>query len=112
MQKRLPARHGGSLLQPMGSIMKNDYEKVPEEELIRRAKSGDEEAENVLLDHYKALVKKSARVLYLEGGDREDLLQEGMLGLFKAIKTFDFERGASFSTYAGQIGRASCRERV
>lgn len=82
--------------------MKTDYNGFTDEELIRRLKSGETEIEDYLLEKYKTLVRKNARVLYLEGGDREDLLQEGMLGLFKAILAYDPDREASFYTFANQ----------
>ena len=79
-----------------------DYSGISDEELIRRAGAGESEIENYLLDKYKTMVRKNARVLYLEGGDKEDLLQEGMLGLFKAIRSYEPGKGASFATYANQ----------
>lgn len=82
--------------------MKMNYDGIPDDELIVRLKNGESGIEDYLLDKYKTLVRKNARVLYLEGGDREDLLQEGMLGLFKAIHAYDPDREASFYTYASQ----------
>lgn len=86
----------------MIKMMKPDYSHLSDEDLILRLKNGETETENYLLEKYKALVRKNARVLYLDGGDKEDLLQEGMLGLFKAIRSFEPDRGASFFTYANQ----------
>ena len=71
------------------------------EELIEKAQNGDEEAIEKLLSSYKPLVNKIARSYFLTGGDIEDLVQEGMIGLYKAIKTFKKEKTASFLTYAG-----------
>lgn len=82
--------------------MKNDYAALSDDELIVRLRAGENGIMEYLLDKYKTLVRKSARVLYLEGGDQEDLLQEGMLGLFKAIQSYEPDREASFFTYAGQ----------
>ena len=59
--------------------------------------------ESYLLEKYKQLVRLKAREYYLAGGDREDLLQEGMLGLFRAIRTYDPEREASFKSYASLL---------
>ncbi len=78
----------------------NEWEKRTDEELLLEAQNGDEAAETYLLEKYKPLVRSRARELYLAGGDREDLLQEGMLGLFKAIRGYDASREASFATYA------------
>lgn len=71
-----------------------------DEQLVRQAQQGDAAAEALLLEKYKPLVRSRARELFLAGGDRDDLLQEGMLGLFKAVRTYDPEREASFGTYA------------
>lgn len=80
--------------------MNQNYENVSDEELVRRLREGEEGIGDYLLDRYKRTVRSMAHELYLTGGSQEDLLQEGMLGLFKAIRTYDPEKGASFSTYA------------
>ena len=82
--------------------MMKDYGLLSDEELIERLKEGETGTETYLLEKYKTLVRKNARVLYLDGGDKEDLLQEGMMGLFKAIRSYEPDRGASFATYANQ----------
>lgn len=74
--------------------------KNTDEELAQLYQAGDPEAADILLEAYKPLVRRLSRELYLIGGDREDLLQEGMMGLFKAIRTFDAKRKSSFSAYA------------
>ena len=74
-----------------------------DEYLACLAQSGDEAAEARLLDKFKPLVRARARELFLVGGDRDDLIQEGMLGLFKAIRSYDPEREAAFATYAGTL---------
>ena len=71
-----------------------------DEELCSRAALGDPEAETELVHRYGQLVRASARPLFLAGGDSEDLIQEGMLGLLTAIRRFDPSRDASFRTYA------------
>ena len=53
-----------------------------------------------LLQLYKPLVKKKAAAYFLIGGDRDDLIQEGMIGLYKAIRDFDPDKGISFHSYA------------
>ena len=73
---------------------------VPDEQLAVLAQQGDAAAEAQLLEKYKPLVRARARELFLAGGDRDDLLQEGMLGLFKAVRNYDPKREASFGTYA------------
>lgn len=86
--------------------MKKDYESYSDEELIRMMREGDREVAEYLAEKYKSLVRKKARTLYLVGGDTEDLIQEGMLGLFKAMQDYSPDRSASFLTFAGTcIGR-------
>lgn len=81
--------------------MKKDYESYSDEELIRMMREGDREVAEYLAEKYKSLVRKKARTLYLVGGDTEDLIQEGMLGLFKAMQDYSPDRSASFLTFAG-----------
>jgi len=69
-------------------------------ELVKKAVGCDLAAEEVLVSEYTRLVRACARPYFLAGGDSEDLIQEGMLGLLSAIRTFDPEKGAKFSTYA------------
>ena len=69
-------------------------------ELIEKARGGDSDATDALLRLYKDKVKKAARGYFLIGGDLDDLAQEGMLGLFKAIGTFDKSRSEDFEAYA------------
>ena len=61
---------------------------------------GDPQAETELVRRYGQLVRACARPLFLAGGDSEDLIQEGMLGLLAAIRSFDLDRDAAFRTYA------------
>ncbi len=72
-----------------------------DEELAALAVSGDQDAAEELLQRYKDLVSSRAKIYFLLGGDRDDVIQEGMIGLFKAIESYDASRGASFRTYAG-----------
>lgn len=76
------------------------YDQLTDEELIRRLRGGDGDVEEYLLEKYKRMVRTIARKYYLAGGSQEDLLQEGMLGLFRAIRTYDQDRGAPFAVYA------------
>jgi len=69
-------------------------------ELAIKAALGDQTAEEILVSEYARLVRVCARPYFLAGGDSEDLIQEGMLGLLSAIRTFNPEKGAKFSTYA------------
>ncbi len=69
-------------------------------ELVQLALDGDKNAERELLERYTPLVKSVAARIFLFGGEREDLVQEGMVGLCSAIHSYDAGYGANFSTYA------------
>jgi RNA polymerase sporulation-specific sigma factor len=75
------------------------YENLTDEELMERHRAGETEVAEYLLEKYKPLVKRQARTLYLIGGENDDLIQEGMIGLFKAIRYYRREEG-SFFTFA------------
>lgn len=78
------------------------YNTFTDEELIARSRSGDSAATDFLMEKYKSLVRSKAAGWYLPGGgDREDLIQEGMVGLFKALRDYEAGKGASFFTFAG-----------
>ena len=72
-----------------------------ENELLLRCQNGDSEAMEEMLNRYKNMVRSKAMALYLVGADKEDLIQEGMIGLFKAIREYDGERNDSFPAFAG-----------
>ena len=76
------------------------YESMTDEDLIALFRDGDQEAMEFLLDKYKEMVLRKARSMYILGGDSDDLIQEGMLGLFKAVRDYDCGRDASFRTFA------------
>lgn len=78
-----------------------EYEALSDEQLLEQIAAGDSYAMETLITRYKNLVRKNARTLYLIGGDREDLLQEGMIGLYKAIRGYDKEKKTGFATFAG-----------
>ena len=80
-----------------------NFEEFTDEELCEKAKGGNVEAESYLINKYKNLVRGKAKTLYLLGGDREDLIQEGMIGLFIAVRDFDKSKNASFSTFANLV---------
>jgi len=69
-------------------------------ELAQRALAGDTAAEESIVTEYSRVVRACARPYFLAGGDSEDLIQEGMLGLLSAMRTFDPAKGVKFSTYA------------
>ena len=79
-----------------------DMEKArrSDEALLALLRQGDEEAEWELYDRYKLLVRARARTFFLVGADNEDLVQEGMLGLYKAVCEYDGSKNASFRSFA------------
>ena len=76
--------------------MKTAYQEQTDEELIVRIRSGETGVMEFLLEKYKPLVKKQARTMYLMGGENEDLIQEGMIGLFRAISTYRQGEGSFY----------------
>lgn len=77
-----------------------NFEQYTDEEIILLIKEGNQDATEYLLKKYSPLVRKSTRTLYLIGADTEDLSQEGMIGLFKAIQNYQADNSASFYTFA------------
>ena len=78
----------------------NLFEKKTDEELIGEIVAGNTAAMDFLMDKYKNLVRGKAKALFLVGADKEDLIQEGMIGLYKAIRDFDADKEASFRSFA------------
>ena len=79
--------------------MKN-YEAETDESLVELINDGDSEAMDYLMNKYKNLVRGRARTLFLVGADKEDLIQEGMIGLYKAIRDYDVLKNVSFRNFA------------
>ena len=77
-----------------------DYSAYTDEELICRLRDGEEAIMDYILNKYKNLVRKHAGTMYILGAEEQDLIQEGMIGLFRAIKDYDSGRDASFFTFA------------
>jgi len=73
---------------------------LTDEALVAAARTGDETALELLMRRYKPLVRAKAGAYFIVGGDREDLIQEGAIGLFKAYRDYDDAIGASFLTFA------------
>lgn len=80
--------------------MGKDYEMFTDKELMQLAGQGDDCAEEHLIRKYKEIVRSRARIYFIVGADDEDVIQEGMIGIFKAIKTYDPARNAAFKTFA------------
>ena len=80
--------------------MMKEYEGISDEELILRAQNGEKKLEEFLIDKYKGMVRKKAHAMFLIGGEQEDLIQEGMIGLFRAVRDYRPDKNASFATFA------------
>ena len=77
-----------------------EYQNQTDEILIEQLRSGQEQITDYIMDKYKNLVRKRANAMFLMGGDTDDLIQEGMIGLFKAIRDYRMEKDVSFYHFA------------
>lgn len=77
-----------------------EYRQFTDEKIIQLIRDGDSKAIDYLMDKYKDIVRKKAKALFLIGGEKEDLIQEGMIGLYKAIRDFQMNHDNSFYTFA------------
>ncbi len=78
----------------------NQYHNLADEQIVSLIKQGDEKALSYLLEKYKNLVNIKVGKYFIIGAEREDIVQEGMIGLFKAIKNFDAEKQNAFKSFA------------
>ena len=76
------------------------YDTMTDEQLIHRLRAGEKEITDYIMDKYKFLVKKKAKAMFLLGGENDDLIQEGMIWLFKAVQDYDETQGTSFYSFA------------
>ena len=81
-----------------GEIM--EFEKMSENDIINLAQNKEDSAMEYLLEKYKPLVRQKTRKLFLIDGDKDDLIQEGMIGLFKAVRDYQAGKDAAFRTFA------------
>lgn len=79
----------------------NSFDALKDEEIISLIRNGDKHALEYMLDKYKDLVNYRVSRFFIVGAEKEDVFQEGMIGLYKAIKDFDPEKQNSFKTFAG-----------
>ncbi|OQB24641.1 MAG: RNA polymerase sigma-H factor [Firmicutes bacterium ADurb.Bin182] len=77
-----------------------NYNDLTDEQIIKLSQHSDRFAEEVIYERYKNFVRSKARSYFLAGADREDLIQEGMIGLYKAIRDFNEEKQTTFRTFA------------
>ncbi|HWP21121.1 MAG TPA: sigma factor, partial [Candidatus Cryosericum sp.] len=78
----------------------NHYDLLTDEQLLTLHRGGDALAEEQLYGRYKQVVRSKARTYFLIGADREDIIQEGMIGLYKAVCDYQFDKQASFRAFA------------
>ena len=78
----------------------NNYKDMSDEDLIKIIKSGDKFALEFLIDKYKELVNMKVSKFFMIGAEREDIVQEGLICLFKAVKNYNSEKQNSFKTFA------------
>lgn len=78
----------------------NPYDNNTDEQIVSRIKEGDEKALSYLLEKYKNLVNVKVGKYFIIGAEKEDIIQEGMIGLFKAIKSFNEEKQNTFKSFA------------
>ena len=78
----------------------NKYSNLTDEQIVSEIKQGDEYALSYLLEKYKELVNMKVGKYFMVGAEKEDIMQEGMIGLYKAIKNFDTQKENSFKTFA------------
>lgn len=78
----------------------SEYGRMTDEELIDHLREGEAPIMDYICDKYKNLVRSKAKSMFILGADRDDLIQEGMIGLFKAVRDYDMGRDASFYTFA------------
>lgn len=78
----------------------SEYLGRSDEELVEQAQSGDDLAAECLLVKYRSIIMSKAKCYFIAGADRDDIMQEGLIGLHKAVRDFRAERGASFRPFA------------
>ena len=83
--------------------MHHDFDGMTDEEIALLAQQGDADASEYLLNKYKNFVRSKARSYFLVGADHEDIVQEGMIGLFKAFRDFRPDKLASFHAFADLV---------
>ena len=87
-------------MQEIASETIKKYQNETDEVLIERLRDGERDIIDYIMNKYKNLVRSKAKSMYILGADNDDLIQEGMIGLFKAIRDYDAGRDASFFTFA------------
>ena len=84
----------------MFSINESEYTQMTDEKLIENIKQQDQKALDCLIERYNDVVSMKANRFFMVGAEKEDMFQEGMIGLYKAVKSFNTEKQNSFKTFA------------
>ena len=79
---------------------KYEYKDMTDEDIVTAIKQGDKSALEFLIDKYRSLVNSKVSKYYIIGAEKEDIVQEGLIGLYKAVKNFDSTKQNSFKTFA------------
>jgi len=87
-------------LKVVTGLKTEEYSKLEDEEIVLLGRRGDKNATEFLINKYKSLVKAKARTYFLIGADREDVVQEGMIGLYKATRDYRHDKSMAFKTFA------------
>ncbi|MCM3715702.1 RNA polymerase sporulation sigma factor SigH [Halalkalibacter oceani] len=82
------------------TVFKPSYDKVNDDDLVMFVRNGDSAALEFLINKYKNFVRAKARSYFLIGADHEDIVQEGMIGLYKAVRDFNGDKLSSFKAFA------------
>lgn len=91
---------GLTMQKKLSELYVKNYHLMTDEEVVKESKSGDSQALEYLIKKYKNFVRAKARSYFLIGADKEDIIQEGMIGLYKAIRDFREDKLASFRAFA------------
>ncbi len=81
-------------------IKEQNYKSIRDEELVRLSQMGEQSAQDYLMEKYKSLVRARSRAYFLIGADSEDIIQEGMIGLYKAVRDYNEEKNTAFRSFA------------
>lgn len=94
--------NGGEMVSSKGTIKEIaiEFDGKIEEEIVMEAKDGNTRAQEYVISKYEGFVKAKSRSYFLIGADKEDIYQEGMIGLYKAIRDFNYEKSTSFKAFA------------
>jgi RNA polymerase sporulation-specific sigma factor len=100
MEEELFSEEAGEEIREESPVAVSAYDGLEDEKIVGAAVTGDKKAEEYLIHKYKNFVRARARSYFLIGADKEDIIQEGMIGLFKAIRDFRNDKQSSFRAFA------------